>query len=265
MIHPLNQVAGALVGDVGPSLALVQGKPDSPFGDILGYVIVFFVVVWPIIRGLLGNANEKRKKHEEQQRQTGGRAAASQAQGRSRLDAFIEEMVSGQRARHDAPDEDADLSATAVVQEAPPPRRPRPQPARPVVPRPVTPRTVVPRTVAPPAASPFRPSSLSEYGPGPGLTGDPFDDSAMGRPLVQDSILSKARSENEVEDSVSYEQTIDRKALSVAQGDTVVTGDAKVDGLERIHRGRTRWQAAFVLKEVLGPPGGLRSSSDPYR
>jgi len=262
VIHDLTMVAGAVMGDAGPPLALLQGQPDSPFGDILGYVIVFFVVIWPIIRGLLGNANEKRKKHEERQQRTGGRAAASQVPGRSRLDAFIEEMVSGQRARHDVPDDDADPSATAVVQEAPPPRRPRPQA---VAPRTVVPRTVVPRTVAPPPASPFRPASQLEYGLGPGLTGDPFDDSAMERALVPDSALVGAWSENEVERSVSYEQTIDRKALSESQGATVVTGDAKVDGLERINRGRTPWQAAFVLKEILGPPGGLRSSSDPYR
>ena len=34
----------------GPPL---QGGPDSPLGDLLGYVVLFVVVIWPIIRGVL--------------------------------------------------------------------------------------------------------------------------------------------------------------------------------------------------------------------
>ena len=37
----------------GPPL---QGGPDSPLGDLLGYVVLFVVVIWPIIRGVLDQA-----------------------------------------------------------------------------------------------------------------------------------------------------------------------------------------------------------------
>ena len=263
MIHPLNTISGALVGDMGPSLALVQGQPDSPFGDILGYVIVFFVVIWPIIRGLLGNASEQKKKHEEQQRRSGGRPRPKDAPGRSRLDAFIEDMVSGQRARGDMGDAEAQvgtelptaartpLERAVTVVEAPPP-----------VPRRAMPHAQKPTTRLAPV---LRPELASETAFNTSLGGDPFDDSWMGRELVSESALTHLRSEDEAETSVAYASAIDRLALSESATAMTVTGDVRESALESIHRGRTPWQAAFVLKEILGPPGGLRSSSDPYR
>ena len=66
MIGVTDTIARAVAGEGTYVLALQQ--PDKPFGDILGWLIVFVVVIWPIIRGLLENASTQRKKFEQQQK-----------------------------------------------------------------------------------------------------------------------------------------------------------------------------------------------------
>ncbi|MEM9379644.1 MAG: hypothetical protein AAGB93_06795 [Planctomycetota bacterium] len=237
-----------MLGGLFPAFAAaVQQRPDRPFGDILGWLIVFFVVVWPILRGLLDNAANQRKKFEEQQRRASRNRGGRPAEKRSRLDEFVEEMITGQRAKVDAGDARADAfdpgtteTATTVLEPAPtPPPRParRREPSRPPEPEPASRRD-------------FSTASIGS---------DPFDESLLETDLVADEALAEVPSEDAVETEVSYAEAIGGLDQTI---DLMPTPELdRASALERIQRRRTPWQAAYVLKEVLGPPAALQPPS----
>ena len=224
-------VAGAIVGAAppvsAPVLVLVQQPPDSPFADILGWVIVFFVVIWPIVKGLLDNAKSQRKKFEESQRgRTAKAKTTARTERRSRIDEFLEEMIS---ARPDS-----------VETETPPPSEtPPPVPKAPRRPKP-------------------EPEPVEQLGAD--FAVDPFDESFLESDLVPQKDLVDVPEEDVIEATGPYANAMSE--LDDSAMDDVIGVESKGPAetpLERIQRRHSPWQAAFILKEVLGPPASSRS------
>ena len=246
----LEALAGLDFG--GLPLGLVQRGPDNPFGDLLGWVVVFFVIIWPIIRGLLEQATKQRKEFAEKQRQAPPRAGGPSGQGRRTL----EEILEGKLERVDSYDEPEVLSTEFPK---------------------TTPRHTAPRSVeAEPAAFGDRPL---EEGSAPvyhfddlqsdsnvELGGDPFDDSSMESDLVPEAKLREVPTEGELEaDLGSAMEGIRRHpspARSVQAAEVSREGLLRSDDPEVIFRSMGRplspWQKALILKEVLGAPLGSR-------
>ncbi|MEM9802369.1 MAG: hypothetical protein AAGA20_18725 [Planctomycetota bacterium] len=219
-------------------LALAQRPPDSPLGDILGWLIVFFVIVWPIIKGLLDKAAEQHRNFEQRQRRAAGGGEARTEPKRSRIDQVLEDMLSAPR------------DAVDAEPEMPPPvprRRPKPPAPRPV-PEPVSQQRL----------------EGAEAFPGTELGRDPFDETLLQRDLGAVTELAQVASENEIEVTGPVEMTsLDRVAPA-----TQVHGsqhDPSEDALARIRAGKTPWQSAFLLREVLGPPVAARDFDPPAR
>ena len=77
------------LGDWMPPWALQQG-PDNPLSNLLGYVVVFMVIVWPIIRGVMESAQQKRQEFERGQARKAKARSGAPARRRS-----LEEIMRG--------------------------------------------------------------------------------------------------------------------------------------------------------------------------
>ena len=258
MMHPMTAFPGA---QWSLPLAL-QGGPDSPFGDVLGYIIVFFVIVWPILRGIIESARGERKEFEAKQGQ--GKPAAPRPARRKRT---LEEILEGKLER-------ADIDVA-------------PRPVQPAIPlKPPVSRAPAPKVQAPAARFGERPVDESSapvyraddlYGGDPyeDLVGDPFDEASMEQDLVPDARLRHISSEDEVEaggasigtqargeTARSVEERAQRairRATPVALESTQIRDDPEVL-FRRLPRPLTPWQKAVVLREVLSPPLATRPS-----
>ena len=242
-----------------PPLGLLQPGPDSPFGDLLGYVIIFFVIVWPILRGLLETAKKQRAEFEEKERQAGHRSAPSPNRKARRT---LEEILEGKLERVDSYDE-PEVAVKAAPQR--PKRKPLPPPSAP----------------EPKAAAfgdrPMDESSAPVYhlddlhgDSDAELGGDPFDEDSMEAELVSEARLAHVPTEDELESSL--ESALDgmpRRAISARPGPAAKApvGAPNLDALrsedpEAIFRAMGRplspWQKAMILKEVLGQPLAAR-------
>lgn len=252
-----------------PHWPLALQGPDSPNGNILGWLIVFFMIVWPIIRGAIEAANERRRKFVEQERlrgqadgpsagPTAGPAAPTgrpKLEGRDPFEAMrraIEQARGDQERQHDAP----------PVRRAAPPA-----PTRSVAPQPQKSRAQK-AYKAPPAPHErerrpvVRPDTFGR---------DPFDDKQLERPLVKDVDLARVPSEGgqatetpQRRRAPAPEPPIDAPtpvvephlgALS-SRGRAVPVGGF---ALKRIaQRVPSPWAQAVLYEELLGPPVGLR-------
>ncbi|MEL6431939.1 MAG: hypothetical protein AAFZ87_13805 [Planctomycetota bacterium] len=245
----------ALLGQaalVGAPLA-AQPQENDWFQRLLGFVVLFFVVLWPVIRGIIETATARRKEFEQQQRRAAGR-------GPARRRPTLEEILRGEPGP--GPFEDEAVPAEALRRTesrsttspgAPPPlppsrRRPTPRPTQ----RPTE-----------PAARAGRLSTL-----GPELAGDPFDESQMGRDLVDDAVLPEVPSEDEMEER--FDEAAAAAKLR-AQGDARAREHQRAErapeaapgakALRNLEARLTPWQRAFVFKELLGPPRAV----EPFR
>ena len=211
----------------GPPL---QGGPDSPLGDLLGYVVLFVVVIWPIIRGVLDQAQGRRADFERQQRK---KRPSGERAGRGRS---LEEILRGDP-YVEALEEPLLEDVVREVEAHSPPPLPRERLSEPAFGE--RPEDEV------------RPSERE-------LVGDPFDDSVMGLDLVEDVALPEVPTEDELE------VTLDRGPRApiqstVGQSTSVSATRAAERGLGNLERRFTPWQRAFVLKEILGPPAATRA------
>jgi hypothetical protein len=260
----------------GLVLALQGGDPQG--GKILGYLIVFFMVVWPLIRAAVEAAQERRRKFiEEEERRarrerregrgTVARTGAPPQGGRPEMqDPF--EALRRALTRHLEGDEDTD---------EPPRRSAAPKPA---APRPATQantQKAAQKATQRPAQRPPTPTAPSPApAPPRELAGDPFDERLLERPLVADPELARVPSEGGLPVEVTA-----RLAQAKAEGQppfdaSAPAADPILHGLTRVARsgatrhprdaaqlliarhGRTAWAQGVLYEELLGPPVALR-------
>lgn len=245
----------AAVPSCSPSLGLLQG-PDSPLGDLLGYVVVFMVVVWPIIRGVMESAQKKREEFERQQaRGVKSKKAAGVPVGRRSLEEILRgdpyiETLAGQ----DELDPD-ELSLDDF----------RRQGGSEISPEPAA--VAGPQSRVDSANPSLRPSERV-------LLGDIFNDELMGRDLVSDEYLSEVPSEDELETSLEAVSVSPPGGLGSSadpgegSGQRLQSGSpppsvhhahASKDPFSKLHERLTPWQRAVVYKEILGPPAAMKS------
>ncbi|QDV07692.1 hypothetical protein Poly30_32210 [Planctomycetes bacterium Poly30] len=255
----------------GP-LGLLQRPqaPESPFKDVLGWIIVFFVIVWPILRGIMETARTQRKEFEEKEgKQAKGAAGPPRPARRKRT---LEEILEGKLERADV-----DVRAPSEASTA--------APARPPVSRATVPKSAPPaarfgeRPAGESTAPVYRANDLlggDSYADSYGedsvdLVGDPYDEAAMTRDLVPDAKLRRIPTEDEVEagSPMSGTQARGVTAATVANQPgrlaaapvpaNLVREDPEVL-FGRLKKPLTPWQKAFVLREVLGTPLSSRPS-----
>lgn len=242
-------------------LALIQRRgPDSPFGDLLGWVVVFFVIVWPILRGLMDTARKQREEFAKKQAREERQAEASGAPRKRDPRRTLEELLKGrlETATEDAP-RDASRRTTkkaevAGIPQAQQRRRLRRKRSAGEVPTSFGER-------------PASESSAPEYKE---LVGDPFDDSTMGLDLVPDSDLRDVPTEDQIEAGVGSQErepgdqvpdSLKRTAAATAHSDAEAAAKDPEAIFARLERPLSPWQRAFILKEVLGAP--LASRKEP--
>lgn len=243
----------------------LQG-PDSPNGNILGWLIVFFMIIWPIIRGAIEAANERRRKFVEQERRRGtarGPVAGPPAQtGRPTLegrDPFEALRRALEQARKDEDQERHDDEP--VRRAAPPAAAPTAQaaPQR-------APAQRAPQAAPVPHERETRPVVRQET-----FGRDPFDDAQLERPLVKDADLARVPSEGgqatetpqrrrppTPEPPVDAPTPVVEPAMESlsSRGRAIPVGGF---ALKRIaQRVPSPWARAVLYEELLGPPVGLR-------
>lgn len=247
-------------------VGLLQGPgPDSPFSDLLGYILVFFVIVWPILRGILESARGQRKEFEAKQSK-GGPGGAPQPRRKRTL----EEILEGKLERADV-----DVPRSPVQPEAVPVA---PSVSRaPVIKGPAPSARFGERPVGEGSAPVYRDNDLHGGGSTGDLVGDPFDESSMELDLVPDTKLRHIPTEGEIEagNASSGTQARGGTAVSVANQPrggaaraAAVSGPVDSDLVRddpevlfrRLGQPLTPWQKAFVLREVLGAPLASRPS-----
>lgn len=214
----------------GPPL---QGGPDSPLGDLLGYVVLFVVVVWPIIRGVLDQAQGRRADFERQQRK---KRPSGERAGRGRS---LEEILRGDP-YVEALEEPLLEDVVREIEPASPPLLPREELSEP--------------SFGERPEDEVRPSERE-------LVGDPFDDSVMGQDLVDGISLADVPTEDELEVEIDRGPRGPMRRESARPASPAVASVSD-RGLDRLERRFTPWQRAFVLKEILGAPAATRAFDD---
>jgi hypothetical protein len=235
---------------------LQRRGPDSPFGDLLGWIVVFFVIVWPILRGLMETAREQRKKFESNAPKAGPRKSGQGGPTPNRkARRTLEEILEGKLERVDSYDEPEEFLPE------PPPRKPQ--------------RPSTKLTESKPAAFGDRPADEDsapiyrfddlQSESSTKLGADPFDESSMDSDLVPEAKLSHVPTEDELEsDLESTMDGITRRPAPAAAARPVPAAGGMGPGLLRsddpevifrkMGRPLSPWQKAFILKEVLGDP-----------
>lgn len=239
---------------IGPAhLCLAFQRGNEPDSSILTWIFVFIVVVWPILRGMLQAANERRRKFLEEQARAGRAARRGRGPGdptsagpasdeAAPADPFemLKRLLTGQVEAQDAP-------------SAPPPRR-----------------VVTPSAPSAPSA-PGAPVQRPEVAGESGLGGELFDDLTLDEPLVADPELAHVPSEGgrptetpgthapahrksdfKAPDRVPEPSAEARSAMRAA-------GTAARTPLARVaRRVRSPWGQAVLYEELLGPPAAMR-------
>ncbi|MEZ6013810.1 MAG: hypothetical protein R3F49_01735 [Planctomycetota bacterium] len=266
----------------------IPRAPDSPYGDVLGWLIVFFMIVWPLLRSAVSAANERRRKfiEEEQRRErTRGRLdrrlRGDVSSGPQPVTDPLEALRRALLGRVEV-DEDSGLYGGGTT--ADPSRAPRRPPARTAQSAPAgTTRVPAARPDAEPGAAFER--ARAEARERSAMGGDPFDERTMERPLVADPELARVPSEGGRATEPPRRHThggtpsTARAALNGADateapplrrrgaaggapsgapsGVTQVPPGART--LARImQRTRSPWGQAILHHELLGPPAALR-------
>ena len=229
-IEPTGGGTGSPARDRHPGRVRPCADPQSTRRPP-GYVVLFVVVVWPIIRGC-----STRLWPAHGVRAAAARGAALGPAQRRRT----EPRGDPARGPHVEALEEPPEDVVREVEAAAPPPLPREQ-----LPEPAFGER--------PEDEP-RPSERE-------LVGDPFDDSVMGRDLVDRNSLADVPTEDELEVDVDRGAR-DSFRRAVAQSASPSAPGAAERGLGRLERGFTPWQRAFVLKEILGAPAATRAFDD---
>ena len=274
----------------------VQGGVGFDVDNLVGLAIVFFAVIWPVIRGLLNVAKSNRQDFQAKSR--GG----PQENQSSALDLFLEGLrededededfnSSHRRAarRAQATGRNAEMKAkldrggarAATRAERPGPAvdpfgeaeastiAPKPKPKPKPVPKPV------PEAPRVGLAAAGRGSELSGGRPDGLRAPDPVG----GFPVAIDETLDDIPSESALEAgrfelSASAgqrrpEREPDEEGLEVLAGEgeraAFALDSKRSSPLDRIQSGRSPWQTAILMKEVLGPPISVTPHHDQQR
>ena len=213
-----------------------QPAPDSPFGDYLGYLVLFVVVIWPILRGVIESANQRRREFE-----------ARQPKPRAGRQPFtIEDLLEDDpRPRKRSAEERRYEQAQAP--STPPPRPPA-------------------TDVSYETAESRYDTSVEDSYDDESLVGDPFDERSMGGQgmgddLVPDADLDEVPSEDELEGTSAQGEVSDRiseRKPAVTLLASPTRENASLVALERIEERLTPWQRAIALQEIMGRPAALR-------
>jgi hypothetical protein len=253
----------------------VQGGASFDLDSLVGLVIVFFAVIWPVIRGLLNVAKSNRRDFQ-------ARSGAGSASDRtSALEAFLEGL------REDEDEDDADRARRAAArarrrreqrEEERTARRARREQAISTArsdPLEASEReqTAEARILEPPQERLSPPAPTASPGsrrggrpatPMEGLGGaieDGLDEIPSEDALEADPF---ARPEKGRDDSPEREP--DEEGLEVLAGAgeraAFALDTERRSPLDRIQAGRPPWRSAILMKEILGPPISLKPHDD---
>lgn len=239
-----------------PSLGLLQG-PDNPLSNILGYVVVFMVVVWPIIRGVMESAQQKRQEFERQQAR--GINSKKPARGAGRRS--LEEILRGDP-YVEALEDPFELGPEELYRDSGSELASEPSSG---------PSSGVPSGAAAVGAPNSRANSANpKLRPSERDFGDLLDSSMMGQDLVSDDDLSEVPSEDEMEaasgspsggmgSSADPGEGSGQRLQGSSPPPSVHHAHASKDPFSKLHGRLTPWQRAVVYREVLGPPAAMKS------
>lgn len=255
----------------------VQGGVGFDMDSLVGLVIVFFAVIWPVIRGLLNVAKSNRQDFQAQSK------AGSESTRANPLEAFLqglqddgeeEEVVRERRAarvaraerreaaleRQRARRERAGLSPSAdpfekgseeVVTEAPVEASVEAQPKE-------QPSSVAPSTNAPATRARRRPEPVDgfEVAIDDDLDAVPSEDALEADLFAQPQPARRGTEEREP----------DEEGLEVLSGAgeraAFALESEQASPLDRIQAGRSPWRSAILMKEILGPPISVKPHDD---
>lgn len=265
------------------ALGLAFQRPGDD-QNILGWLIVFFMVVWPLIRGIVEAANERRRKFVEDQQRRAGTPTARGGRPETQADPFeaLRRAMLGTPADDDeehAPRRSRPSAGPKAPPKAPAPARRHPGPPPSVGAQGSTPRPMVGGAGPRPA-----PRSLEHVPPSSRqLAGDPFDERVLERPLVADPELARVPSEGGAAtepperhgrrpptpptDAPSSLYPVAEGAALAARSSpsrpaAPTTGEGsrcEAAALARVaRRVRSPWGRAVLYEELLGPPVALR-------
>ena len=288
---------------VPPFLAAlpVQGGVGFDVDNLVGLAIVFFAVIWPVIRGLLNVAKSNRQDFQARSKRGVNSSQASSSRS-SALEAFLEGLReeddeetarldrAAERARRRSEEREEELRA----QQA---RRGRAQLERTQLERAQRERSQQERLRAAPSADPFesaadRQEAAASSREVPEASGSAFDapssarassaraSSAMeavdGFDVSINDELVEVPSEDDLEEGKfefsagagreRSEREPDEEGLEVLEGAgeraAFALDKVKRSPLERVQGGRSPWQSAILMKEILGSPISVSPHDD---
>ena len=244
----------------------VQGGVGFDVDNLLGLVIVFFAVIWPVIRGLLNAAKSNRQ---DFQARSGSDSSRSNA-----LEAFLEGLREDD---DDGDEEEADRRRRAAARA----RRRREQREEELAAQ----RARRERAMEAARSDPFeageevlagatvqeipkeRPSVLAPSGGGREDRGrgptKRFEVAIYGD---LDEIPSEDALEADLFARPEPEREPDEEGLEVLSGAgeraAFALESEQASPLERIQAGRSPWRSAILMKEILGPPISVTPHDD---
>jgi len=298
---------------VPPFLAAlpVQGGVGFDVDNLVGLAIVFFAVIWPVIRGLLNVAKSNRQDFQARSKRGVNSSQASSSRS-SALEAFLEGLReeddeetarldrAAERARRRSEEREEELRA----QQA---RRGRAQLERTQLERAQRERSQQERLRAAPSADPFesaadRQEAAASSREVPEASGSAFDAPSSARASsarASSARASSARASSAMEAVDGFDVSINDELVEVPSEDDLEEGKfefsagagrerserepdeeglevlegageraafaldkVKRSPLERVQGGRSPWQSAILMKEILGSPISVSPHDD---
>jgi hypothetical protein len=257
----------------------VQGGVGFDMDSLVGLVIVFFAVIWPVIRGLLNVAKSNRQ---DFQARSGAGSASDRPSG---LEAFLEGL------REDDSEDDKYHEADRVVRAAERARRRREQREEELAAQ----RVRREQAMAAAPSDPFEasgreqaaeariqetpreaPSRLSSTASAASSRGGRSAEPMEGLGGAREDGLEEIPSEDALEADLfarpengrgdGPEREPDEEGLEVIAGAgerAAFALDAEQRSpLDRIQAGRSPWRSAILMKEILGPPISVTPHDD---
>ncbi len=251
----------------------VQGGLSFDLDSLPGLAIVFFAVIWPVIRGLLNAAKSNRQDFEARSK------AGSESTRSNALEAFLEGLqddgereelarerraarearaerreaaLERQRARREraglSPSADPfEKGSEAVVTEASVEALPKEQPS-----------SLAPSTNAPVTRARRRPEPVDGFEVA-------IDDDLDAVPS-EDALEADLSAQPQPARRGAEEREPDEEGLEVLSGAgeraAFALESEQASPLDRIQAGRSPWRSAILMKEILGPPISVKPHDD---
>ena len=284
----------------------VQGGVGFDVDNLVGLAIVFFAVIWPVIRGLLNVAKSNRQDFQARSKRGVNSSQASSSRS-SALEAFLE----GLREEDDEETPRVDRAAERALRRseereeelrAQQARRERAQLERTQLERTQRERSRQERLRAAPSADPFesaadRQEAAASSREVPEASGSAFDAPSSAR--ASSARASSARASSAMEAVDGFDVSINDELVEVPSEDDLEEGKfgfsagagrerserepdeeglevlegageraafaldkVKRSPLERVQGGRSPWQSAILMKEILGSPISVSPHND---